>query len=202
MKAYYVAHKEEKKAYDKAYNEAHKKEKAAVVKAYREAHKEELRARSSVYYESNKEVRSVYDKAYREVHKEETKAYKKIYNEAHKEEKKVSNRIWRKANPEKKRAGQARRRAKKAGTVSLPIRDNFKERLLEIWDNQCAYCRNFSDQWHLDHFMPLDLKGHHAEYNLVLACPPCNLSKNAKHPDVWLKEQNICFDFKPYMRLP
>jgi hypothetical protein len=47
--------------------------------------------------------------------------------------------------------------------------------------------------------MPIDLKGDHAEYNLVLACIPCNRSKNAKDPYVWLKEKGFSFIPPDYM---
>ena len=43
-KAYYQAHKEEKKAYKKAYYQAHKEEMKARMKAWHKAHKEERRA--------------------------------------------------------------------------------------------------------------------------------------------------------------
>lgn len=171
--------------YQKKYYEANKAEHNAYTKAYYEANKEKAKPSMKVYYEANKENLKDIAKNYRETHKEEMKAYMKAYH---------------KANPEKFRAAANHRRAKKAGTISVPIRAKFKEYLIEIWDNKCAYCNNPSDRWEQDHFMPLELNGHHAEYNLVLACIKCNRSKKAKHPFMFIEEQKIDFIFKPYMK--
>jgi hypothetical protein len=53
-KAYYEAHKEERKAYTKAYGEAHKEEIKASKKVYGEAHTEERKARSKAYAETHR----------------------------------------------------------------------------------------------------------------------------------------------------
>ncbi len=168
---------EARKAYKKAYYVTNKEEIRAQQKSYKQDHKEEI-------------------KAYCQDHKEESK----IYYQDNREEMNAFNKVWRETNPEKVLASKNRRRAKKAGVVNVLIRDNFKEYLIEVYDDKCAYCRKHSDKYHMDHFMPLELKGHHAEYNLVLACPSCNLKKKAKHPFFFIKEQKICFTFKPYMK--
>lgn len=217
MKIYYQTHKDELKAYHRTYRESHKEEKNAYDKnhkekltvyhkAYYDAHKEEIKAYTKIYdkdyRESHKEEIKVRAKAWNESHKEEVKASNKAWHKANKEERKVKDKAWAKANPDRVRARVARRRAKKAGVVTLQIRPNFLAHLIEEWDNKCAYCKNTSNVWHKDHFMPLALKGHEAEYNYVLACPPCNLSKGPKHPFTFIKEQKICFTFKPYMKFP
>jgi|SRR6266436_5746893 len=208
------ANKEEGKAYQKAYRESHKEEMRVYQKAYHEANKEKIRASSKVRheanreernikamanYEANKEERNIYGKAYYQAHKEKYKANKKVYYEVYKEEYSVYGKAYHKANPEKTRNKWRRRRAKKASVISLPIRTNFETFLIEVWENKCAYCRQTSDKWHQDHFVPLELKGHHAEYNLVLSCPSCNLHKAAKHPQIWLNEMKISFIYPDYM---
>jgi len=70
-RAYYQAHKEEKRAYHKNYYQANKKKIAdsakksykankkkiaAYQKAYRETHREEIKARTKAYYQANKEI--------------------------------------------------------------------------------------------------------------------------------------------------
>lgn len=55
---------------------------------------------------------------------------------------------------------------------------------------QCAYCRDQpgeprSLQW--DHVLPESRGGSDKWYNLVLACQPCNGSKNASLPMEWWK---------------
>lgn len=42
--------------------------------------------------------------------------------------------------------------------------------------------------YHWDHVFPLSMGGPNGNWNLVLSCASCNLSKRAKHPLVWLTE--------------
>jgi hypothetical protein len=197
-----VDQSQNRKDYLKAYREAHKDE----MKAYYKANKEKIKAYTKnydkVYYEIHKDEKRTKNKAYRETHKEKMRAQSKAWHQTHKEKHKISCKIWQENNPDNVSAKVARRRAKKAGVVNLPIRTNILEYLLEIWNSKCAYCKNTSTSWHKDHFMPLNLKGHEAEYNLVLACPSCNCSKGSKHPFLFIKEQKINFTFKSYMKFP
>lgn len=53
----------------------------------------------------------------------------------------------------------------------------------------CVYCGvDCADKFHVDHFMPLARGGKHEIANLRVACPTCNLRKNAKLPFDWLCE--------------
>jgi len=88
-------------------------------------------------------------------------------------------------------AAFARRRAlKKAATIG-----DTKEitKWLISWKSSdsanCHWCKKqFPTSYcHADHVMPLKLGGLHCISNLVIACKSCNLRKNTKHPDVWMK---------------
>lgn len=60
---------------------------------------------------------------------------------------------------------------------------------LEAQDKRCFYCRvECADRFHVDHWKPLAAGGPHALHNLVIACPPCNLSKGAKDPIEFMKK--------------
>lgn len=87
---------------------------------------------------------------------------------------------WAKANPEKlseyahKRSGRRLARLP-SGTIQ------------RIGDGQgwkCAACLKDLKKtgYHKDHIVPLTLGGEHVPLNIQLLCPPCNLSKGAKHP--------------------
>lgn len=59
---------------------------------------------------------------------------------------------------------------------------------------KCANCQcSIKKKYHIDHIMPLALGGTNWPKNLALLCPPCNLSKGAKHPDVWAQENGRLF---------
>ena len=62
-RAYYQAHKEERKARSKAYRESHKEEIKEYKKAYNRANKEEQKARCKAYYQAHKEEWKAYNKA-------------------------------------------------------------------------------------------------------------------------------------------
>lgn len=152
------------------------------------------------WYAENRENVKTQHVGYKQANRSRILARAAAYRESHRAEASATLAKWQKANPEKARAAAQRRRAKKASVVRVPIRTDMLSYLIEVWANLCAYCRNTSDKWEIDHFIPIDLKGHHAEYNLVLACPPCNSAKGAKHPFLFIKERKLCFTFKPYMR--
>jgi hypothetical protein len=95
---------------------------------------------------------------------------------------------WQKDNPE---AVQVRNNKRRARELALGGSYTKAEatKLYEDQDGFCAGCNaDLSFEKHLDHIMPLALGGSNSIENLQWLCPFCNLSKNAKHPDVWLKE--------------
>lgn len=90
---------------------------------------------------------------------------------------------WRKANPEKRsviaKAYKARRRAtEEQGDSTAAIFDwEISQKKVCHWCG--AHC---AKAYHVDHYQPLAKGGQHEIANLVIACPPCNLKKNAKDP--------------------
>ena len=69
--------------------------------------------------------------------------------------------------------------------------NNYKDAkpmLQEDFDNMCGYCGKNStimnERFHIDHFVPksFDSDRENDYYNLVLACPKCNLTKSNKWP--------------------
>lgn len=73
-----------------------------------------------------------------------------------------------------------RQRARRAHT-QIPKKDYLA--WLEAQEKRCFYCGiDCVESFHVDHWKPLAAGGAHAFHNLVIACPPCNLSKGAKDP--------------------
>ena len=54
--------------------------------------------------------------------------------------------------------------------------------------NRCAYCRETTDNPHIDHVLPRSRGGTDEVENLVVSCAPCNLSKGARTPEGWRSE--------------
>lgn len=113
------------------------------------------------------EVKFKYDRAYRATHTDLTERAKQ----------------WRIRNPEKRRsiskAYIARRRAQEKSGDST--------RVIHQWEmsapKTCYWCgKNKLKVYHVDHYQPLSKGGRHEVSNLVIACPRCNLTKNARDP--------------------
>lgn len=101
---------------------------------------------------------------------------------------------WRKKNPEKRSAiGKAysakRRSQEKTGDTTAVVC---------AWETAakkvCYWCgRKCAEDYHVDHYQPLSKGGQHVVANLVIACPPCNLKKNAKDPLEFAKQVGRLF---------
>lgn len=116
---------------------------------------------------------------------------------------KVSSHIkrWQKANPRKMKMAAIRRRSRKE---SLPteLTDYDWQQAIEYFNGCCAVCgRQLKDLFAThraaaDHWIPVSYEGADnpgtVPENIVPLChglDGCNNKKNAKLPDVWLKEQ-------------
>lgn len=75
------------------------------------------------------------------------------------------------------RAKGNNRRAAPGSFTAADIREIRKAQ-----GNRCYICGKKLKKFHVDHFIPIALGGTNDPGNLRLACPRCNLSKNAKHP--------------------
>jgi len=96
-----------------------------------------------------------------------------------------SSKIWYQNNKDIRRALDEKRRARKLNQLGwLP--DNYEYLLWVIQEGLCAYCVEVLDMYHLDHKMPLSKGGFHDWDNVCLACPSCNLRKNAKTVEEFL----------------
>jgi 5-methylcytosine-specific restriction endonuclease McrA len=113
------------------------------------------------------------------------------FRETRIEEERERCRRFDREHPEQARARGRKRRALKKSQLGLWDEDWFIERQLFIYqDGRCFYCRepiNLFDRssFHLEHVIPLSRGGLHCVSNVVLACPPCNLSKKNKTIEEW-----------------
>ncbi|HEC66507.1 MAG TPA: HNH endonuclease [bacterium] len=80
----------------------------------------------------------------------------------------------------------ARRRAIKKG-----LGESFSSEEIEILliaqNNKCHYCKAKLAGFHRDHKIPLCREGTNSIDNIALACPPCNLKKNKKTDEEFLR---------------
>lgn len=155
---------------------------AEIKRAYYERNKERLRLEALGAYREKKRDGLITD---------EQKARKREYDRRYRSEN--ADRLdaikakWRQENSELIRAVRhtykAKRRAQeKAGDSSRAIAEWLSSQELV-----CRWCKmGCADRYHIDHIIPLARGGQHVVANLCIACPSCNLRKNAKLPEEWL----------------
>lgn len=87
--------------------------------------------------------------------------------------------------------------SRRPNIVGLRDYRDAKDLLLEDFGNMCGYCgknsRIMHERFHIDHFVPqkIDEERKNDYYNLVLACPKCNLTKSDKWPS---KDKNVAYN--------
>ena len=122
------------------------------------------------------------DPAYRAM----KKAASDRWHAEHPDRAKAATDAWREAHPDRhranSRAGTNRRRARERDAVGTYTAAD----VLAQHDRQkgrCFWCHEEAGSvYHVDHVTPLALGGSNGPENIVITCPTCNLSKNAKHP--------------------
>jgi hypothetical protein len=99
-----------------------------------------------------------------------------------------NNRVNR--NREKHRIQAKNRRAKIKGADGKFSSYDIG-RILELQRHKCAICKCDLNKsgYHVDHIVPIVLGGSNYPQNLQCLCPPCNLSKAAKHPIDFMRER-------------
>lgn len=109
-------------------------------------------------------------------------------------------RSWRERNPAKNRgsvakwtqnnlelsrarkvASQSKRRARQRNAAGDFTTNDIKE-MFTAQNGRCWYCSTKMKNYHVEHRIPLARGGSNGLENIVLACPPCNLSKGTKMP--------------------
>jgi 5-methylcytosine-specific restriction endonuclease McrA len=128
----------------------------------------EFIARRDELAAKNKDGKREYDRAYRAANEEHLKAIKLE---------------WRAKNALAVRMIRftyvAKRRAQvRAGDSSRKIRQ-----WVDAQKKVCHWCgKKCKDDFHIDHIQPLARGGLHVTTNLCIACPTCNIRKNARDP--------------------
>jgi 5-methylcytosine-specific restriction endonuclease McrA len=115
---------------------------------------------------------------------DEVRAYAREWNRKNKDDINRKVRDRRKLNPEPHMVSVRNRRARIKGSGGRHTAADISE-ILQRQKFKCAECGasvRRRENRHVDHIMPIALGGANDKSNLQILCPPCNLSKNAKHP--------------------
>jgi 5-methylcytosine-specific restriction endonuclease McrA len=170
----------------------------ASNKKSREKNREKLLEGKKAWYESVKDTPEF--KAKQAAYIEATKERKRQYDKEYRRRPEVADRLlsrakrWAKNNPEKRAAVvrnyRDKRRAQEESGVSTAELAEWTQRQKKV----CYWCGGkCAEDFHVDHYVPLSKGGPHELENLVIACAPCNLRKNAKDPLEFAQEVGRLF---------
>lgn len=180
---------ERRAAYHKQYREKHREHLLETHRQYNAEKREVLKEKARQYYAENREQCREMGKKYYAENRELVIWQAAQYAKENPEVRRRANRKYSKSHPEQRRLNDHRRRARKAKST---VGDGLA---ITTWEKKwrsrktvvCHWCRKRvkTSDVHVDHVVPLSQGGAHAVENLCVSCPKCNLSKNAKPPEVW-----------------
>ncbi len=153
--------------------------------------KESIAEKAKVYYLENRGAYAERAKKYRLEDPEKIRLRSSNYYQQNKSAHRALVKAWGERNPDALRAMSHKRRCAERSADGSFTADDV-QKLFESQFGICTGCGNALEssgdkKYHVDHIMPIALGGSNWPSNLQLLCPRCNLTKNAKHPDVWSK---------------
>jgi hypothetical protein len=205
--AWHIANKEKIAVRVKAQRSADPEKYDAMCKRWREANPDKVRTTSAAYYVENREKVIEYAKAwqrdnpekvkvrnveaYRNRDREKTSAARAAWSAENPGKDSAWRKAWTEAHPENKRISHQNRKARKRANGGK-LSQGLIAKLLIQQDGKCACCgKLLEDGYHLDHIMPLILGGLHADENMQLLTPRCNMSKGGQHPEEFKKSNEL-----------
>lgn len=134
---------------------------------------------------------------WRAANPKKVKKYSRKYYAANLEKARKANNKWQKENPEKMAAITRNRKAREKNAVGAHTAEDI-QKILNQQGGLCNACgkkliRYRKKQYHVDHIVPLAKGGTNWPDNIQLLCPTCNLSKHARDPVEWARENGRLF---------
>lgn len=150
--------------------------KRACNRRWYEANHEQAKARTRAAYD--REKHTTYLRGWRRRNAEKVRIYFRAYYDATKDERRPFLIAY-----------AATRRARKRGAGGSYSPSDLAE-IYAAQRGRCAECRkSIKRGYHADHIIPLARGGTNHRRNIQLLCAHCNLSKHAKHPLDFAREQ-------------
>ncbi len=148
-----------------------------------------------VWRANNKERVSSNNKSWKKLNRDRVKKLNQDYYYRHPGRQRAATRNWSQHNPEKasklSRVHGSRRRALQRESAENFTQADIDRRLFQQ-NGKCAVCKKkITEQYHIDHIIPLSRGGSNAAKNIQLLCPGCNLKKGHKNPEDFMQEMGF-----------
>lgn len=169
-------------------------------KAKYEVNRDAILAQKAEYYVRNADEIKPKRAAWRAENRDHINETSAVYRKRDREKLRLRQANWRLANPDYMRDWELRNAAKisennyrrrirmAAAKDGVTVTQRDWDRLIQRYDNKCAYCDCSLDGcFTIDHVVPISKGGRHTIGNLVPACKPCNSSKRDLLLFDWLR---------------
>jgi 5-methylcytosine-specific restriction endonuclease McrA len=151
--------------------------------AYHRSNREKENAQNREWYARHREARNEQIKKYQAAKPEAKKARAIKYYKVNRARLYAAHRARLAANPDRARAYWQKRYALEKNAVGSFTAEDLRE-IYEEQRGLCFYCNtDLSEQFEVDHYVPLSKGGSNDRRNLRLACRSCNRSKGNKLPE-------------------
>ena len=177
---------EKQKAYMASWHEKNKD----YELIYRKENAEMIRQNSAKWAKENPEKHSDNARLWRVKNIDRADENRRKWRRENPERMTLLSKRWRENNPEKQRTIMFNRNSASRG-VRLAVKHGLLEKMMNFQSSKCAYCQvNISDEFHVDHLIPVSKGGGNSPENLQLLCPSCNLRKSAMMPEDFIKRES------------
>ena len=193
--AAYKKNPEKHRTAQNAYYHLNKKRISALNKKSRTKNIEKIRAHKKEAYLKIKDDPAYLEKRddYARKHKAKKAEYDRLYREKNAKKLEETKAAWRLENKDLIKAIKSSYKARRRTTE----KNGDSSRSIQNWLSQqnriCRWCfEDCSAKFHIDHVRPLSKGGTHTIDNLCIACPTCNLRKNARDPvefENWMRSR-------------
>lgn len=157
----------------------------ATQSRYYERHKEQIAEKNRQYRQTYPERRKAAQNKWLANNREKMQAIRRSYVSNNRQRNLASKTNYRRKHPEKWRTYRIQRTARENGAEGTLTPIDIKAQY-DQQNGRCHWCGEpVGNQYHVDHVIPLSRGGTNYPSNIVIACPPCNLSRNNKLPDEW-----------------
>jgi hypothetical protein len=192
-RSYYAANAESLAAQMRQYRRDHPDRVAASKRRSYVKHYDAILARNRRWTRQNREKRAAQCRRTYWRWRDKILTYYSEWRRRNREKTRTYGKRWRLKNREAVRLWcHLRRVRKKAAPGRVTAADVASIRRMQR--DRCANpeCRvRLRGKGHIDHIVPLVLRGAHDRRNLQLLCASCNHRKGAKDPIIWMQQQGL-----------